>query len=100
MIEEQYDLKGKKSFDIFTKTQEGQIVAKKTIKKLEGNVFSTEVHANVKNPDLVEILTKNDKNEEISRVTLRPIFHSISDSDYLKNFELQKKKTTVIKLQQ
>lgn len=64
------------------------MVAKKSMKKLPGEVFNTEVLKNNEDSDLVEIVTKNDQNEEISRVTLRPIFHSISDNAYLKNFEL------------
>ena len=68
------------------------------MKQLTGEVFNTEVLQNKEDSDLVEIITKNDQNEEISRITLRPIFHSISDNEYMKKFELQKKKTTVIKV--
>lgn len=94
------DSKGKTYYDIFTKTQDGQIVSRQTLQDLKGNKFITEVEQNKKDAELVDILTKNENTDVISKITLRPIFQTIQNEDYLKEFELNKKKTTVIKVHQ
>ena len=58
-----------------TKTQDGQIVAKKTVKskKFRGSTFRTEIQ---KINDTYDILTINEKDDILSKINLRPKFYS------------------------